>query len=326
MTIIPKLGDLKSKLCADWDEITEVFNSFPNPQLASDIFGDVSERMWMFRGHQRFECLLVPSVERAASKKYVSWAALESMILAEFRAKAPMHMDARNLPPSTERLAWLALMQHYGVPTRLLDFTFSPYIALYFALRNFVGPREQPVHVLAIDATALRNVAQNISIEADKKEREAEEPPLVSLNPESFTTDRDAWQHDHEYSDKMISDAIAPSPIQRSYFNERGFVATASPNLQNPRLSSQQGLFLVNGAEGHSLYESLFKMMNGSTGEWYRLFAVPIKVLPPIERKLFQMNIHDLSLFPDMEGVAGFVRQKARLHWDPDDPSDPEQL
>jgi len=217
-------------------------------------------------------------------------------------------------------------MQHYGVPTRLLDFTFSPYIALYFALRNFVGPREQPVHVLAIDATALRNVAQNISIEADKKEREAEEPPLVSLNPESFTTDRDAWQHDHEYSDKMISDAIAPSPIQRSYFNERGFVATASPNLQNPRLSSQQGLFLVNGAEGHSLYESLFKMMNGSTGEWYRLFAVPIKVLPPIERKLFQMNIHDLSLFPDMEGVAGFVRQKARLHWDPDDPSDPEQL
>jgi hypothetical protein len=34
------------------------------------------------------------------------------------------------------------------------------------------------------------------------------------------------------------------------------------------------------------------------------------------------MNIHDLSLFPDIEGLAGFLKQRARLHWDPDDPSE----
>jgi hypothetical protein len=33
------------------------------------------------------------------------------------------------------------------------------------------------------------------------------------------------------------------------------------------------------------------------------------------EARLFQMNINDLSLFPDIEGVAGYVRQKARLLW-----------
>jgi hypothetical protein len=27
------------------------------------------------------------------------------------------------------------------------------------------------------------------------------------------------------------------------------------------------------------------------------------------------MNIHDLALFPDMEGLAGFINQKIRLHW-----------
>ena len=30
------------------------------------------------------------------------------------------------------------------------------------------------------------------------------------------------------------------------------------------------------------------------------------------------MNIHDLSLFPDIEGLAGFIRQKIRLHWVPE--------
>jgi hypothetical protein len=29
------------------------------------------------------------------------------------------------------------------------------------------------------------------------------------------------------------------------------------------------------------------------------------------------LNVHDLSLFPDTEGLAGFVRQKIRLHWSP---------
>ena len=40
------------------------------------------------------------------------------------------------------RLEWLALMQHYGTPTRLLDFTRSPYVACYFALEEL--PRTDP--------------------------------------------------------------------------------------------------------------------------------------------------------------------------------------
>jgi hypothetical protein len=38
-------------------------------------------------------------------------------------------------------------------------------------------------------------------------------------------------------------------------------------------------------------------------------------VLSGIEEKLFQMNIHEMSLFPDMQGLAGFLRQKLRLYW-----------
>jgi hypothetical protein len=37
--------------------------------------------------------------------------------------------------------------------------------------------------------------------------------------------------------------------------------------------------------------------------------------IPEIEGKLFQRNIHEQSLFPDMEGIAGLIRQKSRLNW-----------
>jgi hypothetical protein len=38
------------------------------------------------------------------------------------------------------------------------------------------------------------------------------------------------------------------------------------------------------------------------------------------------MNIHELSLFPDMEGLAGFVRQKLRLYWVPGDSTSGEEI
>jgi hypothetical protein len=56
-------------------------------------------------------------------------------------------------------------------------------------------------------------------------------------------------------------------------------------------------------------------MMQGEKQQWYKRFRVPEDALEKVEEQLFQFNIHDLSLFPDIEGLAGFVRQKIRLHW-----------
>jgi hypothetical protein len=80
-------------------------------------------------------------------------------------------------------------------------------------------------------------------------------------------------------------------------------------------LSSQQGVFLLNGAEDCSFEESLALMVRDVKEPWYQRFRVPESQLQNIERELFQLNIHDLSLFPDTEGLAGFVRRKLRLHW-----------
>ena len=56
-------------------------------------------------------------------------------------------------------------------------------------------------------------------------------------------------------------------------------------------------------------------MMAAVRSPWYNVFEIPSRLLPEVEDRLFQMNIHELSLFPDVEGLAGFIRQKVRLHW-----------
>jgi hypothetical protein len=113
----------------------------------------------------------------------------------------------------------------------------------------------------------------------------------------------------------LITHALNPCGARREHFNHNGFVAVALPPVHNPRLSSQQGMFLFNGAEALPFEESLEYMMRGVERQWYTRIQVPEGALEKVERQLFQFNIHELSLFPDIGGLAGFIRQKIRLQW-----------
>ncbi len=53
-----------------------------------------------------------------------------------FRFKQQAHQFIAHTPPVDDKASWFALMQHYGTPTRLLDWTSSPYVALYFAVEE----------------------------------------------------------------------------------------------------------------------------------------------------------------------------------------------
>jgi hypothetical protein len=325
---LAKMKESRIEFCSDWETIRDTFDSLPVPRVDFDSEGDLIRTVWAFRGHKSVDYRLQPSIEREAEGKPTSWAALESMVLGEFQAKARLHMDVADLPRTDEKLSWLALMQHYGIPSRLLDFSYSPYIGLYFALRNrTLSERGSSAQVWAIDVDAIQERAVRISLTADEEERqhcarkagEELKPRGVSLDPRFAASDLDVWQDDHEYRNKVVQMALAPGGIRRDHFKRHGFVAAALPPLQNSRLSSQQGVFLFNGAEDLTFEESLFTMMGGFDPVWYRIFRVPADLLPELERKLFQMNVHDLSLFPDLEGLAGFIRQKVHLLWCPAD-------
>lgn len=54
-------------------------------------------------------------------------------MLKEFQWKYPSY-EKNLIPQNNEYLEWLSIMQHYGAPTRLLDFSYSMYVALFMAM------------------------------------------------------------------------------------------------------------------------------------------------------------------------------------------------
>jgi hypothetical protein len=136
----------------------------------------------------------------------------------------------------------------------------------------------------------------------------------VSLDPDSASTDRDNIHPETEGLRKLIADSLAATETYRGELNRQGCVCVISPPLLNTRLATQQGTFLLNLAQGLSFNVSLVKMMS-SRVDWCRILDISVDAIPEIESRLFQMNVHQQSLFPDIEGLAGLIRQKSRLFW-----------
>ncbi|MFD2181951.1 FRG domain-containing protein [Rhodoplanes azumiensis] len=84
---------------------------------------------WLFRGVASVRHTLVPSVGRPR-EGFTYSVALEEALLDQFKREALPFLDHR---PITE-WEWLALAQHHGVPTRLLDWSESPSVSLFFAV------------------------------------------------------------------------------------------------------------------------------------------------------------------------------------------------
>lgn len=113
-----------------------------------DAFLKPGQEFW-FRGHADSTWALVPSALR-----YPSVTAREQALalVAEFRRSAPLRLPREELPGSNEDLQWLALAQHYGVPTRLLDWTENAAAALYFAVSEH---EERDGAVVILDPASL---------------------------------------------------------------------------------------------------------------------------------------------------------------------------
>jgi hypothetical protein len=91
-------------------------------EIAKRAESQFRELPW-FRGHADNSWQLVPSAHRKHP-------VLESQFAQQFRLRAPA---VAKCPDHGDYVSWLPLMRHYGLPTRLLDWTESLLVATYFA-------------------------------------------------------------------------------------------------------------------------------------------------------------------------------------------------
>jgi len=113
---------------------------------------------WIYRGqsnNKELRTLLERTIRDLKLKK-------EDAFDIEFalndRFKRNLHTIDPASPKNLNSVELFALMQHYGAPTRLIDFTYSFYVAVFFALENFQG--KTPT-VWSIDALWLQDQAKN---------------------------------------------------------------------------------------------------------------------------------------------------------------------
>jgi hypothetical protein len=130
----------KIKEYASWAEYSD--------WVAGWDVGSPAESAYLLRGQADYDWTLYPTLRRQLPFDEDGLAEgganvdactrlvrdIERHTLRIFRYQAHLHLGPERLPGEKEFLDWWALMRHYGAPTRLLDWTASPFVALYHAV------------------------------------------------------------------------------------------------------------------------------------------------------------------------------------------------
>lgn len=180
------------------------------------------------------------------------------------------------LPLITNRPAdeweWLFLMQHHGLPTRLLDWSESVLVSLYFAVND------------------------------DGTDHEGKDGCIWALHPNELNAislrDETANQVLGLGDDKHFDDYL-PSKIGAQVQTFQPLAATAVRN--NPRIQMQQGVFTVS----HKDLSGLDELAN--TSPLWRMI-IPAESKSKFRAELKALNLSRLSLFPELSNAAEHAR------------------
>jgi hypothetical protein len=201
-------------------------------------------------------------------------AALEVQLLRNFRKYA-----RRGDVPYDSTWHWLALGKHHGLPTRLLDWTYSPYVALHFATASLERYDQDGV-VWAIDYVRAHE--------------------LIPARLRAVLDEEGA----NVFTAEMLERVARGLRELDVLADEEEFVVFLEPPSLDDRIVNQYALFsLMSGPDAS------FDEWVEQHGDLVRKLVIPAELKWEIRDKLDQANITERVLFPGLDGLSAWLRR-----------------
>ncbi len=238
-------------------------------EAISGLLSD-SSNYW-FRGQKDARWTLTPYALRysTSDERQKALSLLEEfMRVAEIRIPRP--------PLREEKLKWLQLARHYGLPTRLLDWTESATFALYFAC---------------------------IPTQHSRKETDG---VVYLMNPDHLLIPWGKYRsmsYDSSDYEEWILKCISSGPEQRT---RRGIpTIPIRPVWNSERLMMQRGVFTLHGSKHFSLDSDQAKS----------LVAIPIlkTYKSTLLSELSRIGVDEMTLFPELDHACNNLVRSASL-------------
>ncbi len=245
------------------------------------ILYEISDtQAYVFRGHASAGWShLMPSLHRRLDPTQSPTVSVfvEAAAIRSFMRHARSLLLPAELTYFDHILESITLMQHYGAPTRLFDWTLSPWVASYFAVQDAAAAETGDAAIWAFNRSELlqSNYARG-RVAARKK--------FMQL---THTTTVESW----------AEAALA----QGSYIDLYRY------KYANPQMGAQQSLFTISSTLGEEHDVALARSL---PQPWQTIvIIIPAEHKQKLRQRLFAMNVSPLALFPTLDGVGRHIRE-----------------
>ena len=229
---------------------------------------------------------------------------IERAMIDRFKQNAYQFLEFR---PQGE-WEWLFLMRHYGLPSRLLDWTESPLVALFFAIHK-LGISNHPTVSKDTDG-ALWCLLPTVLNQRTSRSNLIGVP---MFSDEEAADDGNSLLFDLYRPSRIDPSDFERTPRQRRPRRWPGIPPFAGIAIRtSPRIQAQQGVFTI-----HHATPMPIEAVSESRHSWR--YIIPKGKKEELANELKRLHIHALSVFPDLDHVAGYAEEVARatLQHDP---------